>query len=182
MRKQNLLTVNKKVLRPAPAGAAANFDQECLPSFDGSNEFLQLLFFDSAPLAGERYYFAQNSLIDSRRVTFLNVHYNNTRFFGVDYDMSATYKEGATTYNVINFDDYKNLLLTLATMQDEMKIERCPASTFLIFPNAPLTAQAPPKARKALDFYIGTRNCFIEFTAAPGTAAPFVIPISIYYE
>lgn len=172
----------KNYLRPAPAGAAANFDCELLPSFDGSEHYLQLLYFETAPQTGERYYFSQNSKIDGKLVTFLNVHYNNTRFFGVDYDMAANYKESATTYSVINFDDYKCLLLTLANMRDNLKLERCPASTFLIFPNAPLTLQAPPKARKALKLFIGTRNCFVEFTTAPTTPAPFVVPISIYYK
>lgn len=174
--------LKKNVLRAAPKRVAAHYDLERLPSFDGSNEYLQLLYFATAPVAGERYYFSQNSKIDSKRVTFLNVHYNNTRFLGDDFDMYATYKDDSVTYNVITFADYKSLLLSLADMQDEMRLERCPASTFLIFPNAPLTLQAPPKARKPLDLYIGTRNCFVEFTQAPTTVAPFIIPVSIYYE
>jgi len=159
-----------------------NLNTDALPSFNGSNEYLQLLTFKTAPAVGERYYFDQNSLIDAGIVTALRVHYTEVRFFGVPFDMDATYQVNGVQYDTIKFDDYKNLLLTLADKRNTLRLQRCPASTFLVLPNAPgFNAGAAPKQRKALRLAVSTRQCFIEFTKAPVTRAPFVVPISIDY-
>jgi len=163
-------------------------DCELLPSFDGSNHFLQLLFFEPNQnyVRGERVYFDQNSKIDGKRLTAVEVHYNDTRFLGSDYDMFRDYAlNGIPNVEVVPFSAYQNILLTLASADNSQSIERIPASSFYFVPNTllPVTGAAAPKMRKPLDLVIRTGKSFIELTI-DFTASPtgLVIPISFYYE
>lgn len=165
------------------AAASSQVDLERLPAFDGGDHYLQIIVFENAPKTGERYYFDQDSRIDAVICTGLRVHYTDLGVLvGGDYDMYRTYKIGAINYNVIEYSDYKNLLLTLSDNKNTMKIQRMPASTFIVNAQAPgFNIGAAPKARKALRMQLSTMRCFIEFTAPVTVRAPFIVPISIYY-
>lgn len=179
----------KKLIKKAAAAAPAfinyaEMNQDALPSFDGSNERLQLLLFNTAPTVGERYFFAQDSQIDESLTTGLRVHYTDENFFGAGrpVDMWTTYNYNGVNYQVIPLDDYKRLLVTLSTNKKNYRINRCPASAFQVLPTLPGTQPTNPKARRALSVKISTMRCFIEFTAAVTVRAPFVVPVTIYYN
>jgi len=154
------------------------------PSFDGSNHYLQLFMFNAAPVVGERYYFAQNSKIDGARITSMTVHFNNTTFLGSDWDMFRTYLESGITYDVIPFADFTNVFITLESNVANQSIQRIPAGTFYTVASGvpSLGSASRAKARKALDLKISTIRSYIEFSAVPAVRAPFLVPISFYYE
>lgn len=172
-------------LRAATAQAylPAEFDQETICSFDGSDSFLMLFKFTAAVQRGKQYYFEQDSNIDGCRVTALKPHFNVGG--GLDTDMFGTYKDGAINYNVISFADYRDILFTLCSKKAGQIIERLPASSFLstILPPTHVFPPPPrPGLRKALDLDISTEKSFIEFTNVPTTALPFVVPVTIYFQ
>ena len=164
-------------------------DCEQLPSADGSNSYLQL--FKLAPglsiPAGERLYFDQNSRIDGCRLTYVMPHFFNDTYFSpaAPIDMWGKYQDDDIIYDVIAFNDYKNMLLTLADKRNAQTIERIPAATFLVLPSQPLVLGSgnTPKARKPVDLIISTNKSFIEFTTAFAAGVNgTIIPISFYYE
>jgi hypothetical protein len=164
-------------------------DCEQLPSADGSNSYLQL--FKIAPgvsiPVGERLYFDQNSKIDGCRLTYVMPHFYNDTYFSpaAPIDMWGKYQDDDINYDVIPFNDYKNMLLTLADKLAAQTIERIPAATFLVLPSQPLVLGAgnTPKARKPVNLVISTMRSFIEFTTAFSAGVNgTIIPISFYYE
>ena len=163
-------------------------DCEMLPSFDGSNHYLQLLIIEpnTSLNVGDRFYFDQNSKIDGCRLTAVEVHYNLQGFTTGDIDMYRSYAEGSlSALDVISFDDYKKILLTLSTHSTNQSIERMPASSFISLPNQPVNplGGAAPKNRKPIDLVISTNKSFIETTTQiNGGANGVLIPISFYYE
>lgn len=179
-----IMKLKNSKLRAAPAleYLPADFDQERLPSFDGSDCVLKLFKFTAPIIRGRQYYFDQDSFIDSCRITGMRVHFNLDFIF--ETDMFHTYKDEATAFNVINLSDYANVLITLCSKRAGEIIQRLPASTFLSTVRPPSTGiyTASPLSRKALDIEISTQKSFIEFTAVPFTALPLIVPISLYYE
>ena len=171
----------------AAAAAAKGYDCEDLPSFDGSDHYLQLFNFPAgfSIVRGERYYFEQNSRIDGCKITAVVPHYNLQGFmFAGDVDLWRTYDIDGVNCDVIAFADMQNILLTLVSKNTaEQNIERIPAGGFLALPNFPLTPGAAPKIRKAFDLQIDTNKSFIESTATfiVGVGG-LVIPISFYYQ
>lgn len=173
---------NSKALA-APAYLPADFNQETIRSFDGSDSFLMLFKFTAPIIRGKQYYFDQDSNIDGCRVSGLKPHFNVGG--GLDTDMFGTYKDTQTIFNVISFADYRDVLFTLCSKQAGQTIERLPASTFLadILPPSHVFPPPPrPGLRKALDLDISTEKCFIEFSNVPATALPLVVPVTIYFQ
>ena len=160
-------------------------DLQSVPPFDGMNAYLVLLKFDAAPVVGQRYYFPQNNRIDERRVTGLRVHYNDGgAYLGSPLDMAPTFLDNRS-YAVISDTDYKNLYITLVNSRHHIKLNKCPASTFIVLPTNPapgLKTGYAPRPVKALSVVCTIGNCYITFSAAVGTVAPFVVPITIYYQ
>ena len=153
-----------------------------LPAFNGSNEYNFFLYFDTIPNAGERIYFKPDDRLDKSVLTGVRVHYYDAAFVGPSYDMAQTVEHNGIVYNVLPFADYKNLLLSIVDKRENLRLERCPASTFLTLPQEPGFNQgASPTARKALRISISLYRSFVEFTQAPGVSAPFVVPISLFY-
>ena len=164
----------------APAFAVVS-DQEQLPSFDGSQAILVLFLFPTAPTPGARYYFPQDSRIDNGRITSLRTHFS----YFTDLDMSAQYQYNGVNYNVIDKDDYVNVLITLSHENNSQPIQRMPAATFTTNFTVPaLPNPVNPKLRKALSLkHISTIKSFIEFSQVPTvTSTPFVIPMNLYYS
>jgi len=161
-------------------------DCELLPSFDGSDHFLQeiVLPVGVPVLRGDRIYFEQNSKIDGCQITAVEVHYNLSGFTTGEIDVFQFYHIGAIQYTVIAFADYKNLLITLADKLNAQSIERMPAASFIALPNQPLAATggAAPKMRKPIDLVISTNKSFIEFTNSFTPAVNTVVLISFYYQ
>jgi len=155
----------------------ATLDQQNLPAFNGSFEENIFITFDTLPLVGERYFLPQNSLLDAAIITGVRPHYNV-----VDYDMSPTFQIGDTNYNVIPRLTFRNILLSLATKRNSIKIQRLPLSTLEVLPGTTgLNNRSNPKARKAFYIAVSSRQCFIEFTDTSALVLPFVVPISFNY-
>jgi len=154
-----------------------------LPAFNGSFEENIAVIFENPPKVGKRYFLPQNSLIDAAIVTGVRPHYHDTVFFGgKPLDLAQTVLIDGVSYDVLPLADFKNVLLTLATKKNSKKVERMPLGTLLVLPESPAlgTREAAPKARKAFYISVSSRQCFIEFTAAPASRR-FVVFISFNY-
>lgn len=158
------------------------FNPCALPSSDGSTHYLNVFTFIDSPKVGERYYFQQDSRIDGSTITKIQGHYNRQGFVSGDIDMYRQYNNNGKNYAVIDYADFKNVLLTLTSLTDTQTIVRLPLASFLSLPSVPLSLQAYTKNRKDIRLKnISTMRSFIEFTAAP-VYKDFVVPISLYYE
>jgi len=154
-----------------------------LPAFNGSFEENIMVIFDNPAKVGERYFLPQNSLIDAAIVTGIRPHYHDTVLLGgKPYDMAQTVLIDGVSFDVLPVADFKNVLLSLANKKNNIQVERLPLGTLTVLPGAPVPGinAASPKARKAFYISVSSRQCFIEFTAAPASRR-FVVFISFNY-
>ena len=158
-------------------------ESQSLPAFNGSFEENIAVIFDQPAEVGKRYFLPQNSLIDAATVTGVRPHYHDTVFFGGrPMDMAEHVLIDGIVYDVLPLADFKNVLLSLATKKNSIKVERLPLGSLLVLPESPVVGirEAAPKARKAFYISVSSRQCFIEFTQAPASRR-FVVFISFNY-
>ena len=154
-----------------------------LPAFNGSFEENIAVIFNQPAEVGKRYFLPQNSLIDAATITGVRPHYHDTTFFGgKPLDLAQTVLIDGVIYDVLPLADFKNVLLSLANKKNSIKVERLPLGTLTVLPESPVVGirEAAPKARKAFYISVSSRQCFIEFTAAPASSN-FVVFISFNY-
>lgn len=135
------------------------------------------------PVVMKKYFFEQDSTIDAARTIGIRVHFNES-IPPNTIELSSTVVINGVTYNVINLNDYQNLLITLVDRYKVQKYQRMPASAFYatISINSGGAVVPSPEFIKWLDIDLRTGESFLQFTKAITTPLPFVVPFSLFYN
>lgn len=149
-----------------------------LASLQGKSSFLYLLPFNTQPQANDRIYFPMNSALDNSRIVGIETH---VHYGGFDFDLPATINLNGTTFNVITANEITNMVLTLVNKQRRQVLDRYPFQALQNQFAAPFLTQKTKVFRK-FDLSILSGESYVTFTDNAVVAAPFVAPITFYYE
>lgn len=149
-----------------------------LGSLQGKNSFLYLLPFNTAAQANDRIYFPMNSALDNSRIVGIETH---VHYGGFNFDLPATINLNGTTFNVITSNEIGGMLLTLVDKSRRQVLDRYPFRALLNQFAATFLTQKTKVFRK-YDLSILTGESYVSFSVNSVIAAPFVAPITFYYE
>ena len=150
-----------------------------LGSLQGQNSYTYFLRFTAAAQANDRVYLDMNSEIDAARIVGIETHYY-LNFGGVFiYDFPQTVNIDGITYNVITINELRAMTLTLVDKKRRQALCQYPFSG--LFNQFALGNIQAKKFRK-YDLSILTGESYVQFNYNSVVAAPFVAPITFYFN
>jgi hypothetical protein len=149
-----------------------------LGSLQGENSYTYFLKFSVAAQANDRVYLAMDSAIDAAKIVGIETH---VHIPFLNYDFGPIVQIDGITYNVITFAELRAMTLTLVDKTRRQCLSQYP---FTGLYNAPAAFSIPQKAKqfRKFDLDILSGESYVTFNFASTVAAPFVAPITFYFN
>jgi hypothetical protein len=154
------------------------YNYKPIGSLQAGNSYLYMLKFAAAAQANDRIYLTMDSAIDAARIVGIETH---VYFAGFDFDFPATVNIDGITYNVITANELNAMTLTLVDKNRRQCLSQYPFSALLNQFAAFFLAQQTKKFTK-FDLDILTGESYVSFNVGTVIAAPFVAPITFYFD
>lgn len=153
-----------------------------LAGLQGQNSYTYFLRFTAAAQANDRVYLQMDSAIDAARVVGIETHaYTLLPIPLIPFDMGPTVDIDGITYNVITQTELNAMTLTLVNKKRQQVLSQFPFSALFNRPAFPFLI-TPAKNLLKFDLDILSGESYVTFTFASVVAAPFVAPITFYFN
>ena len=147
-------------------------------SLQAENSYLYMLKFSAAAQANDRVYLTMDSGIDAARIVGIETH---VYYGGFNFDFPATVNIDGITYNVITISELNAMTLTLVDKNRRQCLNQYPFSGLLNQFAAYYLTQKTKQFTK-FDLDILTGESYVTFNFGSSVAAPFVAPITFYFD
>lgn len=152
-----------------------------IKSLRSQNSYNVLLLFRQAAAQNDRYYFGNDSQIDSATVTGIETH---AHLAGVlQWDMPATMDIDGVTYNVITLAELSNMTLTVVNKKRQQVLSNMPFRALFNEPaNTALGSFFMGKRYKKFILDVLSGESYITFNYNSTVSPPFVAPIEFLFD
>lgn len=161
------------------------FNYKPLSSLQSENSYLYLLRFPTQIQANDRVYFTMDSQIDNSTVVGIETHaFIFDPFIFATWDFPQTIDIDGIAYNVISPTELGNMTLTLVNKQRQQVLSQYPFKALFnkLAYTFPSTRQSSAKGLNKYKLDILSGECYVTFTVGSAIPAPFVAPITFYFD
>lgn len=148
------------------------------------NSYLYLLKFTQAAQANDRVYLSMDSEIDRSRIVGIETHYYVNLFGLFTWDIGPTMDIDGVTYNVISAAELNGMTLTLVNKKRQQVLSQYPFSALVNQVSIPygVSGIGQHKNLPKYDLDILSGESYVTFNVNSVIAAPFVAPITFYFD
>ena len=152
-----------------------------IKSLRGQNSYLVWLRFTAPAAQNDRYYFGNDSEIDSARIVGIETH---AHLAGIlQWDMPATVSLDGITYNVITLAELSNMTLTVVNKKRQQVLSNMPFRCLFDEPaNNSLGVFFNGKKYRKFLLDVLSGESYVTFNFNSTVAPPFVAPIEFIFD
>lgn len=129
---------------------------------------------------GKEYYFEDDMQLHGKIWTGLKFHFWGGIFS--DIYLAQTFQIDQNAYNTVFFGEMRKTLITLKDDDDNILLDGQPCASLLANYGSVLNIKQNKYYRRFFLQNVSLKASYIQFTEAPITPLPFIVPFSVFYR